>query len=238
MTPNKNSRPPAKRKSHKILYLAIGIIAIILISIGAYVILGQSSNPNSPTPTPTSTPTQTPTASTGPSPTSDPLYINPTKVRLQTSVGNITLELRSDKPITTANFINLVNQGKYDGTTFHRVIAGFMIQGGAISGSTPAISDEIGTNNHNLPYTMAMAKTSLPNSATSEFFINVGDNSKTTYPDGSTFDGTYTVFGKVVEGQNVVDTIANAPVTTNPNTHEPNSYPINPVTVIKATIVS
>ena len=83
-----------------------------------------------------------------------------------------------------------------------------------------------------------MAKTSDPNSATSQFFINVGDNSKTTYPDGSTFDGTYTVFGKVVEGQNVVNAIANAQVTDNPITHEPDSYPVNPVTLTKTSIIS
>ncbi|MGE5533161.1 MAG: peptidylprolyl isomerase, partial [Bacillota bacterium] len=123
MTPNK--------KSNKTLFLAIGIIAIILIGIGAYIVFGQSANPPNASPTPT--PTQTPSVSSTPSPTTnDPSYVNPTKVRLQTSVGNITLELRSDKPITTANFINLVQQGKYDGTLFHRVVAGFMIQGGAI----------------------------------------------------------------------------------------------------------
>ncbi|MGE5574739.1 MAG: peptidylprolyl isomerase [Ignavibacteria bacterium] len=228
MTPNK--------KSNKTLFLAIGIIAIILIGIGAYIVFGQSANPPNTSPTPT--PTQSPGVSSTPSPTtSDPSYVNPTKVRLQTSVGNITLELRSDKPITTANFINLVQQGKYDGTLFHRVVAGFMIQGGAISGTTPTIADEIGTNNHNVPYTIAMAKTSDPNSATSQFFINVGDNSKTTYPDGSTFDGTYTVFGRVIEGQSVVDAIANAQVTANPYTHE-NSSPVNPVTLTKATILS
>jgi cyclophilin family peptidyl-prolyl cis-trans isomerase len=81
-----------------------------------------------------------------------------------------------------------------------------------------------------------MAKTSQPNSATSEFFINVDDNSQITYQDGSTFDGTYTVFGRVVAGQNVVDTIANAQVTT--NAYGENSSPTHPVSIIKATIVS
>ena len=145
MAPNKNSKQP-KRKSNKTLFIAIGIIFIVLIGIGAYALLGQSANQPNTTPTPTPTPSPTPNASATPSPTtSDPSYVNPTKVLLQTSVGNITLELRSDKPITTTNFINLVQQGKYDGTVFHRVIAGFMIQGGTISGSTPTIADEIGT---------------------------------------------------------------------------------------------
>ena len=235
MTPNKNSRAPVKRKSNKTLLLAIGIIAIVLIGIGAYAMLGQSANqPANATPSPT--PTPAPTASTSPSATPfDPHYANPTKVLLHTSVGNITLELRTDKPTTTTNFINIVNHGWYDGTTFHRVLATFMIQGGQISQSVPTIADEIGSDNHNTKYTIAMAKTSQPNSATSEFFINTVDNSQIVYQDGSTFDGTYTVFGRVVEGQNIVDAIANAQVTTNPY-GEP-SKPVHPVSVIKASII-
>lgn len=237
MTPNKNSRASVKRKSNKTLLLAIGIIAIILTGIGAYIVLGQSANQPNTTPTPSPTPSSS--ASQTPSPTTgDPSYVNPTKVLLQTSVGNITLELRSDKPITTTNFINLVQQGNYDGTVFHRVIAGFMIQGGAISGSTPTISDEIGSNNRNIAYTIAMAKTSNPNSATSQFFINVADNGNLVIDQaGTKFDTVYAVFGKVVEGQNFVDAIANAQVTANPYTHE-NSDPVNPVTLIEATIIS
>jgi len=236
MVPNNKSKT-SKRKSNKTLFLAIGIIAIILIGIGAYILFGQSVNQPNTTPTPTPMPSSS--ASQTPSPTtSDPSYVNPTKVLLQTSVGNITLELRSDKPITTTNFINLVQQGKYDGTVFHRVIAGFMIQGGAISGSTPTISDEIGTNNRNVAYTIAMAKTSDPNSATSQFFINVADNGNLVIDQaGTKFDTVYAVFGKVVEGQNFVDAIANAQVSANPYTHE-NSDPVNPVTLIKATIIS
>ena len=145
--------------------------------------------------------------------------------------------MATDKPITTANFINIVQKGWYDGTIFHRVIAGFMIQGGGISQTVPTIKDEIGTNNHNYKYTIAMAKTSSPNSATNEFFINAADNSGITYPDGSTFDGTYTVFGTVISGQSVVDTIANAPATANPNNPSEISVPVNPVTIIKASIV-
>ena len=201
--------------------------------------LGQSANQPSTTDTHSYTHTVNWHITHTPSPTpSDPSYVNPTKVLLQTSVGNITLELRSDKPITTTNFINLVQQGKYDGTVFHRVIAGFMIQGGAISGSTPTIADEIGSNNRNVAYTIAMAKTSDPNSATSQFFINVADNGNIAIDQaGTKFDAVYTVFGKVISGQNVVDAIANAPVTANPYT-ERNSTPVNPVTVIKATIIS
>jgi cyclophilin family peptidyl-prolyl cis-trans isomerase len=234
MSPNNKS----KRKSNKTLFLAIGIIAIIIIGIGAYVVLAKSNQPTgvSATPTPTPTPSSTSPMTSPTSSETDPLYVGGTQVLLQTSVGNITLELRNDKPITTANFINMVNHGWYDGTSFHRVIAGFMIQGGGISQSIPAIADEIGNNNHNTIYTITMAKTSQPNSATSEFFINVADNSQITYQDGTTFDGTYSVFGKVIAGQSVVDAIANAPVTS--NAYESNSTPINPVTVIHATILS
>ncbi len=243
MAPNKNKK--SNRKSNKTLFLAIGIIAIILIGVGAYVVLGQSNHPAnlSPTPTPTpapttftGTPTSPPTASTSPT-SDDSLYAGGTKVLLQTSVGNITLQLRNDKPITTANFINIVNHGWYDSTTFHRVIAGFMIQGGGISQSIPPIADEIGSNNHNTAYTITMAKTSQPNSATSEFFINVADNSHITYQDGTTFDGTYSVFGRVIDGQNIVNAIANAPVTANPNMQNEMSNPVNPVTITKASIV-
>jgi cyclophilin family peptidyl-prolyl cis-trans isomerase len=237
MCPNKKSNR-SRKKSNKTLFLAIGIVAIVLIGIGAYVVLGQSANPAANA-TPTPTPTATPTTSTAPSPTTtDPLYVNPTKVLLQTSVGNITLELRSDKPITTANFINLVQAGKYDGTTFHRTMTNFMIQGGIISGSTPTIADEIGSNNRNVAYTIAMAKTANPNSATSQFFINAADNGNLPVDQaGTKFDTVYTVFGRVTIGQSVVDAIANASVTANPYSGEL-SVPVTPVTVIKATIIS
>jgi cyclophilin family peptidyl-prolyl cis-trans isomerase len=225
----------SKHNSQRKLWLAIGIIAIIIIAIGVYQVLGNSANQTThqPSPTPTATQTATPTSSA-----SDPEYGNAKKVSLHTTIGDITIALRNDKPITTTNFIDIVKSGWYDQTTFYRTMTGFMIQGGKISQShtVSAISDEIGSDNHNVNYTIAMAKTSSPNSATSEFFINAGDNSKIIYPDGSTFDGTYTVFGKVISGQNIVDEIANAAVTANPYTGEL-SVPVNPVTIISATII-
>jgi cyclophilin family peptidyl-prolyl cis-trans isomerase len=135
--------------------------------------------------------------------------------------------------------VNLVKQGFYDGTIFHRVIAGFMIQGGENQSiNVPSIPDEIGNDNRNLPYTIAMAKTSAPNSATSQFFINVVDNGNNVVDSsGTKFDSVYTVFGTVISGQSVVNAIANAQVTTNPNTGE-NSQPVNPVTITKALIIS
>ena len=166
-------------------------------------------------------------------------YISlPKKVLLHTSMGDITIQLRDDKPITTGNFKNLVQQGKYDGTVFHRIIKDFMIQGGEINDNIPAIKDEIGANNRNLPYTIAMAKTSQPNSATSSFFINVVDNGNNAIDyDGTKFDSVYTVFGTVISGQSVVDAISKVAVEANPYTGEI-SQPLEPVTLIKATIIS
>jgi cyclophilin family peptidyl-prolyl cis-trans isomerase len=120
----------------------------------------------------------------------------------------------------------------YDGTIFHRVIAGFMIQGGMnTSASVATIPDEIGSNNHNVIGTVAMAKTSQPNSATSQFFINVADNSKITYQDGSTFDSTYTVFGTVTSGIDVANAISQVAT-------DSGDKPLTDVTLIKAEIIS
>jgi peptidyl-prolyl cis-trans isomerase B (cyclophilin B) len=231
MTPNKNT--PTKKTGNR-QSIIIGIIAIIIIAIVAYAVIKQSMTPSQES-NPITTASPVPSASPTPVASSSSSN-NGTKVLLHTTAGDITIQLRTDKPITTANFVNIVQKGWYDGTTFYRTIADFMIQGGKISQTVPSIQDEIGTNNHNVNYTIAMAKTSQPNSATSEFFINAADNSKITYSDGTTFDGTYTVFGTVISGQSVVDTIANAPVTTNAS-HE-KSQPINPVTLIKASIIS
>jgi cyclophilin family peptidyl-prolyl cis-trans isomerase len=211
MTPNKNSRPVKRKKSNKTLYAAIAIIAIIIIAVAAYAMLGNSGNQNQ---NPTPTPTPAPSTSPGASPTPDPLYVGATNVLLHTSMGDITIALRNDKPITTGNFINLVSHGTYNNTIFHRVIKGFMIQGGDPTGtgygdsSIPDIQDEIGNSNHNYNGTIAMANTGAPNSASSQFFINVADNNSIVYQDGSTFDGSYTVFGKVVSGMDVVMAIS------------------------------
>jgi peptidylprolyl isomerase len=191
------------RKSRKLL-LAIGLLIIIgVVAVAVYMF--SMNNPCS----------------------SD----EPGKVLLQTSMGDITIQLRDDKPIATDNFKNLVQQGFYDGTIFHRVVADFMIQGGMnTSASVATIPDEIGNDNHNIIGTVAMAKTSQPNSATSQFFINVVDNSKKVYQDGTTFDGTYTVFGTVISGIDVVDAISNVPVN--------GEQPVTDVVLIKAEIIS
>lgn len=138
------------------------------------------------------------------------------KVRLATSAGDIVIELDAAKaPGTVANFMSYVRAGHYDGTVFHRVIDGFMIQGG---GFTPDMKQkatrapiplESQNGLKNTRGTVAMARTSDPNSATSQFFINVVDNPRLDHPSP---DGHgYAVFGRVVEGMEVVDKIRAAP---------------------------
>jgi peptidylprolyl isomerase len=161
-------------------------------------------------------------------------YANATKVLLQTSMGNITVELRNDMPITTGNFLNYVNDGKYNNTIFHRVIEGFIIQGGDLTGtgygaSTP-IQDEYTTTNHNYNGTIGMGNMGRPNTAGSQFFINTADNSKILYQDGS-FDSKYVAFGKVISGMDVVMEISHVPTGSN-------NRPLQDVTLISATVLS
>jgi peptidyl-prolyl cis-trans isomerase B (cyclophilin B) len=129
--------------------------------------------------------------------------------------GVITLELDADKaPKCTANFLSYVKKGHYDGTIFHRVIPGFMVQGGGFEpGMTQKPSDapiENEANNglKNNHYTIAMARTSDPHSATAQFFINVADNDFLNHTAPSAQGWGYAVFGKVVAGNDVVDKIA------------------------------
>ena len=153
------------------------------------------------------------------------------KVLLQTSMGNIIIQLRDDKPITSGNFKNLVQQGLYDGTIFHRVVEGFMIQGGQVNASVASIPDEIGSNNTNVKGTIAMANAG-PNTATSEFFINVVDNSGTHRYAG--FDTSYTVFGTIIQGMDVAEAISHVQVD-DPSSQSPK--PVQDVTIIKAEIL-
>jgi peptidylprolyl isomerase len=147
--------------------------------------------------------------------------------------GNITIQLRDDKPITSGNFRTLVEQGKYDNTIFHRVIAGFMIQGGQIADSASTIKDEIGTDNRNVRGSIAMANTGAPDSASTQFFINLVNNGAAS----STFDSSYTVFGNVISGMDVVDEISQVPVVANPAMNNEVSAPVNNVILVRATIL-
>ncbi len=136
------------------------------------------------------------------------------KVRLTTSMGDITLELDDEKaPETVANFLSYVRDGHYANTIFHRVIKGFMIQGGGFEPglkqkpTRSPIANEAANGLGNARYTVAMARTSEPHSATAQFFINVADNEFLNHTAPSGQGWGYCVFGKVAEGTDVVDSI-------------------------------
>ncbi len=240
--PNRKVKPSAVRaRSRNRMLAVVGVIAIIVVLAVAIVMLSQNT-PIAVNPTSTSTPTPSSTDTPSGSPTPYPTPLTSpagqysatgTRVLLQTSMGDIVVQMRDDKPITTSNFVNLVNQGVYDGTIFHRIIKDFMVQGGSNqSANVATIPDEIGSNNRNYVGTIAMAKTSQPNSATSQFFINVANNSEITYPDGTTFDGTYTVFGQVIAGMDVVMQMSRVPTTGTPT-----DQPLETITLIKAEVL-
>jgi peptidyl-prolyl cis-trans isomerase B (cyclophilin B) len=162
-------------------------------------------------------------------------------VKLETSMGDITLELYPDKaPVTVANFLDYVKSGFYNGTIFHRVISGFMIQGGGLDAqmqektTRAPIKNEADNGLTNDAYTVAMARTSAPHSATAQFFINVANNAFLNHKGQTPQGWGYAVFGKVIKGQEVVDKIK-AVATTNRGPHE--NVPQEPVTIIKATVV-
>jgi len=156
-------------------------------------------------------------------------------VVLDTSLGAITLELYPDKaPITVENFLKYVDEGFYDNLIFHRVMPGFMVQGGGMidqmveksEGKHQPIKNESSNGLSNGRGTVAMARTANPNSATCQFFINHVDN-----PNLNTYGGGYTVFGKVIDGIDVVDKIAKVPTTTR-GPHE--NVPLKPVYIKSA----
>ncbi len=135
-------------------------------------------------------------------------------IKLHTNHGVITLELDSEKaPLTVQNFIDYVNSGHYDNTVFHRVIDGFMIQGGGFEPgmsqkkTRAPVQNEAANGIKNDKYTVAMARTSDVHSASSQFFINIADNNFLNYTASTSQGFGYCVFGKVVEGKDVVDRI-------------------------------
>jgi peptidylprolyl isomerase len=176
-----------KARKAKTLRRRVLAIAVIVVVVIALVLLYQSSRP-------------------------PPAESNLTKVILRTSKGDITIELFDDMPITAGNFKNLVSQGVYDSTsyanvTFHRIATDpAVIQGGDVSAkgiNVATILDELPNKHSNVRGSIAMAKTSQPNSATSQFFINVHDNLY--------LDSNYSVFGQVIDGMDVVDEISSVP---------------------------
>ena len=139
-------------------------------------------------------------------------------VILHTNHGDITLDLDAENsPETVTNFLQYVRDGHYDGTLFHRVIPGFMIQGGGFAAgmqqkpTRAPVANEAANGVKNARYSIAMARTSDPHSATAQFFINVADNAFLDYKGPSPQGYGYCVFGKVVAGQDVVDRIAGVP---------------------------
>lgn len=158
------------------LIVSLAVVAVIIVVVGVYYMSGSGENDSSPV-----------------------------TVALGTTMGDIVIELRGDMPITTGNFRGLVEQGVYDGTIFHRVIDGFMIQGGDPTGtgfgdpSIPEIPAEFTDTNENNRGTIAMANKGSPNTGSSQFFINLVDNNY--------LDSLHPVFGEVVEGMDVVDQI-------------------------------
>ncbi len=146
-----------------------------------------------------------------------PVWAGP-RVLLQTSQGDITLELDADRaPKTVENFLTYVRAGHYDGTLFHRVIEGFMIQGGGytkdfvLKPTRPPIENEAGNGLKNLRGTIAMARTANPHSATAQFFINTADNGFLDHTAPTAQGWGYAVFGKVVAGMDVVERIERLP---------------------------
>jgi peptidyl-prolyl cis-trans isomerase A (cyclophilin A) len=164
-----------------------------------------------------------------------PLAAQAQKVKLSTSAGDIVVELDPAKaPKSVANFVQYVKAGHYTNTVFHRVIDGFMIQGGGMTAdlaekpTRAPIPLEAGNGLSNVRGTLAMARTNVPDSATAQFFINVVDN-----PRLDTAGGGYAVFGKVVEGMDVVDKIRMVPVG---NKGPYQNVPVTPVTIKQATL--
>lgn len=161
-------------------------------------------------------------------------------VKLSTNFGDITIELDAEKaPITAANFLQYVESGFYENVIFHRVINGFMIQGGGFDTNMKqkpteaSIKNEANNGLSNDKYTIAMARTSVPDSASSQFFINVSDNDFLNHTAPTPSGWGYCVFGKVIEGMDVVDAIKAVPTTSRAGHQD---VPVEPVVILKATV--
>jgi peptidyl-prolyl cis-trans isomerase B (cyclophilin B) len=162
-------------------------------------------------------------------------------IKLETSMGDIQIELFEDKaPKSAANFLAYVKAGHYDGTIFHRVINGFMVQGGGLTKDmqekpvNAPVQNEADNGLKNEPYTVAMARTADPHSATAQFFINVKKNDFLDHTDKSPDGWGYAVFGKVAKGHPVVNKMKAVP------TGRKNMYddvPVTPIVITKASVV-
>ncbi|EIK95085.1 protein PpiB [Pseudomonas sp. M47T1] len=164
------------------------------------------------------------------------------KVKLTTNFGDIVLQLNAEKaPKTVANFIEYVNAGHYANTVFHRVISNFMVQGGGFEpgmkekkDKRPSIQNEADNGLSNAKYTVAMARTMEPHSASAQFFINVADNSFLNHSAPTVQGWGYAVFGEVIEGNDVVDKIKGV-ATGSKSGHQ--DVPVEDVVIEKAEII-
>lgn len=172
--------------------------------------------------------------------TGEKMSANPI-IKMETSKGTMMIELDAEKaPLSAANFVSYVEDGFYDGLIFHRVIPGFMVQGGGMNPdmsekpNKAPIKNEANNGLKNLRGTLAMARTNDPHSATSQFFINLKDNGFLDHTSESPAGWGYAVFGKVTDGIEVIDEIEKVKT----GNHGPHGdVPLEPVTIIKATVV-
>ena len=162
-------------------------------------------------------------------------------VTMETTLGNVKIELfEKEAPLSVKNFLDYTKSGYYSGTVFHRVIPGFMAQGGGLTanltpkpGNRPPIKNEAGNGLKNDRGTISMARSGDPNSATSQFFVNVANNNSLNRPNPDGFG--YAVFGKVIEGMDVVDKIVSTPQTNKNSVFQ--NVPLEPV-IIKSVKVA
>lgn len=163
------------------------------------------------------------------------------QVSIMTNKGEIVVELKPDKaPVTVKNFLEYVNSGFYDNTIFHRVIKGFMIQGGGLTAdlnkkkTRDPIQNEADNRLSNRKYSLAMARTGEPHSATAQFFINTVSNENLDFKNKSPSGWGYCVFGRVIKGTEVVDAIENVKTSSNGMM---NDVPVETVTILKAKVI-
>jgi len=161
---------------------------------------------------------------------------------MKTSLGTIVLELYPDKaPLTVGNFLQYVKDGHYDGTLFHRVIPGFMIQGGGFGpdfkqkSTRNQVKNEAANGLKNAAGTLSMARTSDPHSASAQFFINVADNTSLNFRFPTQEGYGYTVFGKVVKGMDVVERIVKVQTGPGPAGHQ--NVPVKPIVIEHARLI-
>lgn len=221
-SPKRSAGTRRLRKEHLVLLAAVAVV------VGALAVYAYTNPPSSP---------EEPSPETAP-PAGE---IYPTGyARLETSKGPIVIALYGNEtPNTVRNFIDYVGSGYYSGTIFHRVVAGFVIQGGGLNPdltpkepTRPPIKLEINPKLKNERGTVAMARTSDPDSATSQFFINLANN---THLDPSPSNPGYAVFGRVVRGMEIVEVIAHTPVT-NRNGYE--NVPEETIMILSAMLIS